>query len=360
MNSLWQLTCYFFLAAVVVGSPFPLPIPQSKDGSGTPELIGDLRFKQSTPVGIAIAGILLGTESAQSNVIGTAPTPKKCKTSKDPCCIWYEVSKELVPDFLGRTGLCNNNARAAIRLGFHDAGTWSKSKAAAGEDFGGADGSLALFGEISRGENRGLESIVQRAIRLQKKFGVSMADLIQYMAIHATVICPLGPRIRMFVGRKDATRAAPDGLLPDVRGDADSLIKLFEDKTISPHMLTALLGAHSTSKQRFVDSTKANQPQDKTPGVWDVKFYNETLQANAEKRTFRFPSDGVLAQDPRMSDEWKSFVGSQSHWNEDYATAYTRLSLLGVNNINELQECTVTLPAARPSFGGFMEGDPDE
>jgi hypothetical protein len=28
----------------------------------------------------------------------------------------------------------------------------------------------------------------------------------------------------------------------------------------------------------------------------------------------------------------------------DYATAYTRLSLLGVNNINNLTECTHVLP----------------
>jgi hypothetical protein len=35
---------------------------------------------------------------------------------------------------------------------------------------------------------------------------------------------------------------------------------------------------------------------------------------------------------------------------KDYAKAYTRLSLLGVNNINDLKECTKVLPAARKSF----------
>ena len=35
---------------------------------------------------------------------------------------------------------------------------------------------------------------------------------------------------------------------------------------------------------------------------------------------------------------------------QDYARAYTRLSLLGVNNINDLKECTKVLPPARTSF----------
>lgn len=93
-------------------------------------------------------------------------------------------------------------ARAAVRLGFHDAGTWSEGLADAGSDFGGADGSFILFNEVTRSENRGLEGIDAYARKLLRKYPVGVADLIQYMAIHATVTCPLGPRIRMFVGRR--------------------------------------------------------------------------------------------------------------------------------------------------------------
>ena len=32
------------------------------------------------------------------------------------------------------------------------------------------------------------------------------------------------------------------------------------------------------------------------------------------------------------------FAGSQTYWNKDYAAAFMRLSLLGVNNINDLLE----------------------
>jgi hypothetical protein len=181
------------------------------------------------------------------------------------------------------------------------------------------------------------------------KYNVTMADLIQYMANHAVVSCPLGPRVRTYVGRKDATKAAREGLLPSIHAPADDLIALFADKTISAHKLTALMGAHSTSTQRTVDGSKAGYPQDTTPGVWDVNYYNETLDATKNECIFKLESDIKLSKHPAMAVEWQKFVGGQDHWNGDYARAYLRLSLLGVNNINELKECTLTLPAQNPT-----------
>lgn len=194
-------------AVFAVAVPHSISQRQSPDGSGVQQLIGDLRFKQITPVGISVANIILSSESGQSNVKGVKPNYKQsCKKSTDPCCIWYFISEELTDDFRGHTGRCNDRARAAIRLGFHDAGTWSQKLADAGQDFGGADGSIALFSgdEMARGENNGLQQIVEYAKKKQKKYGVGMGDLIQYMAKHAVVTCPLGPRIRTFVGRKVA------------------------------------------------------------------------------------------------------------------------------------------------------------
>ncbi|TKA73139.1 hypothetical protein B0A49_07326 [Cryomyces minteri] len=331
------------LGLLSLASALAIPVPVN-DGSPIRVLIGDLKTKITSPIGQSIANQLLGLETAQSSVVGTPPSNGQslgaCEKSTDPCCIYYSLSKDLSSDFTGPTGRCNDLARAAIRLGFHDAGAWLQSLAASGQDFGGADGSLVLFGEISRGENRGLEGIVAAAKKYQNKYGVGMADLVQYMATHAV----------------DATQAAPNGLLPPVTGDPDSLIALFADKTIPAHDLAALLGAHSTSKQFHVDSSQSGAPQDSTPGVWDVSFYNETIQNPAPKGVFRFASDLVLAKDPRVSTEWNSFINDQKHWNEDYATAYVRLSLLGVNNINILTECSATLPVARPTFPGSSEG----
>lgn len=235
-----------------------------------------------------------------------------------PGCVWRHISIAMSLAFTGPTLRCNDLARAAIRLGFHDAGTWSVKLAAQGQDFGGADGSIALAGEISRPENKGLETIVKQMILWQKTYGVGMADLIQFGANHATVTCPLGPRIRFFAGRKDSTSPAPDGLLPDARASAQSLIDLFDDKTISAHELAALVGAHTSSRQFNFDTTRTGAPQDSTPGVWDVLFYNQTVQSNAPAQVMRFPSDVALAAHPAMSGEWAKFslgggVG-QDHW----------------------------------------------
>lgn len=256
------------------------------------------------------------------------------------------MSKELTNLFIQPDGQCNDNARAAVRFGFHDAGSWNKNS-----PNGGADGSLLMdFGEENRPENNGLQSIRQVLKGVQSKYKVGYADLVQYAHNHATTSCPKGPRIRTFVGRKDATQAAPTGLLPDVRDSADNLIALFEAKGFSAHDLAALVGAHATAKQRFVDTTQANKPLDTTPGVWDVEFYNDTLQTQPNDKIFVLPSDKVLSVHPKINDEWKSFVGNQQHWNEDYAKAYLKMSLTGVTNLKDLKDCTKTLPESRPNF----------
>jgi hypothetical protein len=264
------------------------------------------------------------------------------------------VSAELTKQFVQSDGQCNDNARAAVRMGFHDAGSWDKSSAN-----GGADGSLLMdFGEQDRPENNGLQSVRTLLRSVRSKYNVGYADLVQYAHNHATISCPKGPRVRTFVGRKDATQAAPTGLLPDVHDSADNLIALFERKGFSAHDLAALVGAHATARQRFVDTTPAavNKPLDTTIGVWDVEFYNDTLNnpsgATADQKVFVLPSDKVLSTHPKVKDEWKSFVGDQPHWNEDYAKAYVRMSLLGVSEkeLKGLTDCTKTLPASRKSF----------
>jgi len=203
-----QLFHIFFFIALVHSFALPVPQEENDDGSEPGTLLGDLKNGITTPTGQTIANILLGTETGQSQDPATPPANGGvggCKTSTDTCCIWYSISADLTKAFKGKTGRCNAVARMAIRLGFHDAGTWSQKLANAGQDFGGADGSLVLFNEITRRENRGLEVVVALAKVLQAKYKnnkVTMADLIQYMANHAVVTCPLGPRVRTFVGRK--------------------------------------------------------------------------------------------------------------------------------------------------------------
>lgn len=172
------------------------------DGSATPPLIGDLRFNLTSPTAITVSDVLLSNILAENFEVGTPPASlDECATSADPCCQWFFISQYLTSQFLGADGMCTDIARAAIRLGFHDAGTWSSALAANGQDFGGADGSFVLFGEIGRHENGGLEDINDFAIDLWSQYDVGMGDLIQFMSNHAAVTCPLGPRTRTYIGR---------------------------------------------------------------------------------------------------------------------------------------------------------------
>lgn len=333
------------LAAVASAGPLEAREPQLG-------LIDNLLTGILTPVTQLIKDVLAGTKSAIDDTKSNKPLTCSLSLLSDKCCAWYDVSAELTKLFLQSDGQCNDNARAAVRLGFHDAGSWDKNSLN-----GGADGSLLMdFGEIDRPENNGLQSVRTLLRGVQKNFKVGYADLVQYAHNHATISCPKGPRVRTFVGRKDATKAAPTGLLPDVHDSADNLIKLFADKGFSAHDLAALVGAHATARQRFVDTRPeaVNKPLDTTIGVWDVEFYNDTLNnpagSTAGQKVFVLPSDKVLSTHPKISDEWKAFVGNQPHWNEDYAKAYVRMSLTGVTNLNDLVDCTKTLPASRKTF----------
>ncbi|CAN8101466.1 unnamed protein product [Discula destructiva] len=331
----------------------------NSDQFDSKELIGDLKTvaaAQLTKTATSIKNIILGNESGETNEAygSSLPLLGSAACRADTCCVWQYIAYDMTQKFRGESGRCTDLARGAVRLGFHDAAGWSKPTDAQG---GGADGSIILAAEeMQRPENNGLQEIVAQMktwYASYKSYGITMADLIQTGANVATVVCPLGPRVRTFVGRKDSSKAAPDGLLPPVTGTADFLIRLFQAKTIEPHGLTALLGAHTTSQQRFVDTSRAGDPQDSTPGVWDVLYYAQTLATTGlPPRLFKFQSDVNLAADPRISAEFKRFAGNggQNHWNEDYAREYVRLSLLGVYNINKLTECSKALPPQVASF----------
>lgn len=140
-----------------------------------------------------------------------------------------------------------------------------------------------------------------------------------YYEAHAVVTCPQGPRITTYVGRNDSSKPSPDGLLPDVHASGDSLFALFQDKGFNAVDLAALIGAHTSSKQFFVNNSAAGQPQDSTPGIWDVKYYAETL--NPPAGVFRFDSDKNLANQSSVGPEFQGFVNNQGKWNGKFADA---------------------------------------
>lgn len=271
------------------------------------ELFGDLLGGLLSSVGKLIGNILQGASAIGDSATYKAPGAlgsDSCK--KDTCCVWSYVTAELTAAFQDPSG-CSALARGAIRQGFHDAATWDKNS-----PYGGADGSLLLSDELTRFENRGLDGIGAQTkiwFNKYKGYGVGMADLIQTAATVATVVCPGGPRIRTFVGRPDDSRAGPRGMLPSPFQSAQALIDLFAAKTFSAADLVALIGAHTVSKQNFVDPGRPDTPQDSTPGVWDTKYYSETLTSD-NKTLVVFPSDRNLATYSKTSGQWKVFAGA--------------------------------------------------
>lgn len=153
------------------------------------EMIGDLATVGGvTTVGKTVQDILLGNVDPYTDEpwVGLLPAKGSARCAQDTCCIWKWIAQDMEAKFKGVSGRCNRFARAAVRLGFHDAGAWSKTTG-----FGGADGSLILAGEITRPENNGLQEIVgvtQAWYNTYKKYGVGMADLIQMGANVATVV----------------------------------------------------------------------------------------------------------------------------------------------------------------------------
>ncbi|GAO18830.1 uncharacterized protein UV8b_03270 [Ustilaginoidea virens] len=315
-------------------------------------LLGDLkRLKdnQLTFAGKYIKALLQNSDHVPGRSEPSYPLPlpardtKACK--KHTCCIWRHIYFDMAKEMKDAKGDCNDLARAAVRLGFHDAGTWSSKTG----DGGGADGSIVLAGECeSRAENKGLEDSCKKLrewFKKYKKYHVGMADLIQFAHNVASAVCLSGPGSPTFVGRKDRHHPSPKGNLPSPDQSADELLALFAAKTISPRGLVSLLGAHSVGKQRFVDTKQANASFDTTPEIWDTNFYDEVLKDQPSNGVFRLKSDGVLARDARSQTAWKSFMGFMGTfpWGTEYNREYARLSLLGVKNINHLTVCNSTI-----------------
>ncbi|KAG7118554.1 Versatile peroxidase VPL1 like protein [Verticillium longisporum] len=252
---------------------------QARDGRSGPstEMIGDLvdlDDRRLTATGRDIKNILSGRGIPQNTVASYwlgAPRLGGLLCRMDQRCVWKHIANEMRGMMVGDAGRCNNLARTSIRLGFHDAATWSKDTGGTG-----ADGSIVLTAECARvPENNGLA---------------------EFAANVATVSCPLGPRIKTYIGRKDNAVEPPRNLLPSPFHSADRLLELFADKTFTADGLIALMGAHSRASS--VSST--------------------------------IPAPGA--------------------WNHAYAAEYVRMSLLGVYNINSLTDCTKALPPFQRSY----------
>ncbi|KAF2825024.1 ligninase LG6 precursor [Ophiobolus disseminans] len=234
--------------------------------------------------------------------------------------VWTDVSKELQGAFAG----CGRDAHGAIRAPFHDCIN------------NGCDGSLVLTDECSRPENAGLSGICTKLKDWSTKYSVSAADMIQFAAATAIAVCPLGPKVRALVGRKDSSNAAPVGLVPSSRDAVDKILAAFSAKGFSSDDVVALMGTHSVAVQVNDDPSQAGKSLDSTPSKYDTTFYKETKDGTAP---YSLQSDKLLSNDTQTASTWSKFGDSQDAWAAKFTDAWNRFAVIG-NDVGSLADCS--------------------
>jgi hypothetical protein len=110
-------------------------------------------------------------------------------------------------------------------------------------------------------------------------------------------------------------------------------------KGFSPVDLAALIGAHTTAKQRTTNSS-APPELDSTPGTWDNKYFAETMKGRAP---FTLPSDRSIAKNPITAGPFAAFALSKGAWDFAFVNAMKKMSMMGVDR-RGLIDCTSALP----------------
>ncbi|KAH9841598.1 heme peroxidase [Rhodofomes roseus] len=256
-------------------------------------------------------------------------------------------------------GRCNDQAREAIRLTFHDAVGRSHTLNDSGSfGGGGADGSIIKFADTELADigNTGLEDIVLALKDFADNHNVSYGDIIQFSGAVGLANCPGSPRLTFYAGRPDAIAPSPPGLVPAPTDPADVLLARMSDAGFTPEETVVLLAAHSVAKQKAVDPSVPNVPLDSTPEVFDTKFYSEMLlngtcypgkgSSPAEvkspsKNVMRLTSDAAIAQHASIASTWRSFAG-----NHDVMRAAFRevMHKLATQDHADLVDCSFVIP----------------
>jgi hypothetical protein len=104
--------------------------------------------------------------------------------------------------------------------------------------------------------------------------------------------------------------------------------------------LAALIGAHTTAKQRFSEPAQAGEALDSTVGTWDNRYYSETKRGKAP---VTLQSDKNIAQHPLTSIPFSTFAVSKGAWDAAFVSAMQKMSMLGVQS-DGLIDCTSALP----------------
>ncbi|TDL21870.1 versatile peroxidase VPL1 [Rickenella mellea] len=276
------------------------------------------------------------------------------KAFNPACCKWFRVLDDLQTNVLHST--CGDASHSALRIVFHDAIGFSKTK-----KFGdGADGSIIMFGEteLEFAANNGIDEIAGDLKRVADTHGKSYGDIIQFAGAVGVANCAGAPRLKFLAGRPNATRPASEGTVPEAFQSVDTILARMHDAGFSPDELVALLASHTMAAADKVDITIPGTPFDSTPDSFDSQFFIETrlkgvaFPGKGHKRgevasplvgEMRLQSDFALARDHRTACTWQSFIKNQTLMNQCFSYAMEKLSVLG-QNTKHLLDCSEVIP----------------
>ncbi|GAX83796.1 hypothetical protein CEUSTIGMA_g11221.t1 [Chlamydomonas eustigma] len=215
-------------------------------------------------------------------------------------------------------------APSALRLVFHDAGTFNLAK----RD-GGMNSSIQF--ELDRPENFGLKRGWRIVLDLEKAVKgtpaeglVTRTDWIALAGAAAVAMCG-GPVIPVAIGRQDALGPDPEGRLPAESLSASELKSNFAAKGFSVRELVALSGAHTIGGKGFG-----------APDVFDNAYYKSLLARPWLDKTdpmapmIGLPSDHVLPEDEECLPFIQEFSSSQESFFEAFSLAYLKMTSTGL------------------------------
>ncbi|EIW55331.1 manganese peroxidase isozyme precursor [Trametes versicolor FP-101664 SS1] len=296
-------------------------------------------------------------------------------TANAACCALFPVLEDIQTNLFDG-GECGEEVHESLRLTFHDAIGISPAIARTGKfGGGGADGSIAIFADIETNfhANNGVDEIIGEQAPFIARHNLTTADFIQFAGAIGVSNCPGAPRLNVFIGRKDATKPAPDLTVPEPFDDVTKILGRFEDAgKFTPAEVVALLASHTIAAADHVDPTIPGTPFDSTPELFDTQFFIETqlrgtlFPGNGSNQgevmsplhgELRLQSDAELARDARTACEWQSFVNNQAKLQSAFKAAFAKMTVLG-QNTRELIDCSdvVPTPPAPASAAHFPAG----
>jgi hypothetical protein len=298
---------------------------------------------------------LSAVQLAQSAILKRVACPDGKNTATNAaCCALFPILAD-IQENLFDGGECGEEVHESLRLTFHDAIGFSKTKGG-----GGADGSIITFDEIETvfAANNGIDDIVDIQKPFIAKYNISAGDFIQFAGAVGVSNCPGAPRLNFFLGRPTAKAPSPDLLVPEPFDTITDILARMADASFTPAEVVALLASHSIAAADHVDPSIPGTPFDSTPGVFDTQLFIEV-----QLRGTRFPgaggnhgevlsplageirlqSDHLLARDSRTNCEWQSFANNQSKMQSAFKAAMLKMSLLGQNQARMI-DCSDVIP----------------